>query len=114
MTQTDRIYQDVSTFDSWTYQDFLPGGIATDPGNSALYITGGWRSDRPIWNEEACTHCMLCWVHCPDSSILVTDQKMIGIDYDHCKGCGICARECRSGALEMIQEPDLLSAEGGM
>ena len=113
MSQTTRQFQDISNYEHWTSEEFLPGGIVNDPGNSVLYHTGGWRSDRPVWNEEACNDCMLCWVHCPDSSILVANQKMTGIDYDHCKGCGICASECRFDALEMILEPHNLSAEGG-
>ncbi len=27
------------------------------------------------------------------------------IDYDYCKGCGICAAECPCGAIEMVPEP---------
>jgi pyruvate ferredoxin oxidoreductase delta subunit len=26
------------------------------------------------------------------------------IDYEHCKGCGLCAYECPAGAIEMIKE----------
>ena len=36
--------------------------------------------------------------------------KMTGIDYDHCKGCGICVHECRFDALKMIPES---AVEGG-
>ena len=113
MTKKKRTYQDVSDFNSWNSERFLLGGVIDDPGNSMLYYTGGWRSDRPEWNKENCNNCMLCWVHCPDSSILVSNQEMIGIDLDHCKGCGICVSECRFDALKLIQEPDALSVEGG-
>jgi NAD-dependent dihydropyrimidine dehydrogenase PreA subunit len=27
------------------------------------------------------------------------------IDYDYCKGCGLCATECPSGAIQMTPEP---------
>ena len=27
------------------------------------------------------------------------------IDYDYCKGCGLCAAECPCGAVEMEPEP---------
>jgi pyruvate ferredoxin oxidoreductase delta subunit len=27
------------------------------------------------------------------------------IDYDYCKGCGICAVECPRKAIEMVPEP---------
>jgi pyruvate ferredoxin oxidoreductase delta subunit len=104
---------DVSNFDNWTSEDFPKGAIALEAGNSVQYKTGGWRSNRPIWTKENCSNCMLCWVHCPDSSILVKDQEMIGIDLEHCKGCGICALECRFEALEMIVESEALALEGG-
>jgi len=47
---------------------------------------------------------MFCWLYCPDGSILVKDSKVIGIDYEHCKGCGICARECPKKVVTMVEE----------
>ena len=39
---------------------------------------------------------------CPDSSIPVdADGKRTDFDYDHCKGCGICAEVCPFKAIEM-------------
>lgn len=32
--------------------------------------------------------------YCPDSSLPVAEGKLAGIDYLHCKGCGICAQVC--------------------
>lgn len=82
------------------------GGLIPEAGNSTEYKTGDWRSMKPIWHEEGCIHCLMCWVFCPDVSIRVVDGKMTGIDYDHCKGCGICARECprKEKALQMVKE----------
>jgi pyruvate ferredoxin oxidoreductase delta subunit len=34
----------------------------------------------------------------------VKDEKMTGIDFEHCKGCGICAKECPFKAIEMEVE----------
>jgi pyruvate ferredoxin oxidoreductase delta subunit len=51
-----------------------------------------------------------CWISCPDSSILTAQSDkgtvVTGIDYDHCKGCGICAQECPKAihAITMEQE----------
>ena len=95
---------DVSGFDSWKSEEFPVGAVGLEAGNSADYITGGWRSMRPVWDAEKCKQCMLCWMHCPDSSIEVAEAKMTGIDYDHCKGCGICVEECKFDALKMISE----------
>ncbi len=80
------------------------GGLIVEPGNSEKYITGGWRTYRPVLDDSKCIHCMICWVYCPDSSVIVKDGKMTGFDYDHCKGCGICAHECPKDAIEMILE----------
>ncbi len=80
------------------------GGLIVEPGNSEKYLTGGWRTYRPVLHEDKCIHCMICWIFCPDSSVIVKDGKMSGFDYDHCKGCGICANECPKGAIEMVLE----------
>ena len=26
------------------------------------------------------------------------------VDYDYCKGCGLCARECPTGYIAMVEE----------
>ena len=31
-------------------------------------------------------------------------EKEIEIDYDYCKGCGICAEECPADAIVMERE----------
>jgi pyruvate ferredoxin oxidoreductase delta subunit len=75
------------------------------PGSSVNRKTGDWRTLKPVKNDK-CIHCMICWANCPDSSIIVKEGKMIGIDYEHCKGCGICVSVCpvKGKAIEMIQE----------
>jgi pyruvate ferredoxin oxidoreductase delta subunit len=35
-----------------------------------------------------------CWVFCPENAIIVDGEKIAGINYDYCKGCGICVNEC--------------------
>jgi len=70
-------------------------GDATPSGTAEEFETGDWRSEKPVWNKDKCINCYFCWVYCPDSSILLDENKKVaGIDYKHCKGCGICAAEC--------------------
>ncbi|EES91186.1 ferredoxin [Clostridium botulinum] len=80
------------------------GGQIIEAGNSVEFNTGDWRSMRPVWHEDKCKHCMFCWAVCPDMSIIVKNEKVIGIDYDHCKGCGVCTKQCKFGALEFVAE----------
>ena len=40
---------------------------------------------------------------CPDSAVYVKDEIYV-IDYDYCKGCGLCAYECPTEAIEMVPE----------
>lgn len=96
---------ELERFDEWAPEE-IPVGFVCEAGTSKSYITGGWRSMRPVWDAEKCTSCMLCWVACPDSSILVADERMTGIDYDHCKGCGVCVHECRFDALSFVREDE--------
>ena len=53
-----------------------------------------------------CTECDNCLIFCPDVSILDQDSGSFGyaIDYDYCKGCGICFTECPRHAITMISE----------
>ena len=89
------------------------GGLILEAGNAVNYETGSWRTMRPIRDEEKCIHCLRCWIYCPDSAILVEDGKVVGIDLDHCKGCGICAHECPSKvqAITMVLETEAVKQD---
>lgn len=78
--------------------------LVIEAGNSIEYETGSWRVFRPVINFKKCTHCMFCWLFCPDSSVIVKDSKLVGVDLKHCKGCGICASECPRQAITMEEE----------
>lgn len=80
------------------------GGAIIDAGNAEDFKTGDWRSMKPVWIEDKCKHCLMCWAVCPDMSILAKDGKITGIDYDHCKGCGVCTAQCKFDALDFVPE----------
>ena len=95
---------DISQMSEWTYKEFPPAAVIPEAGNSHYYVTGGWRSERPWRDDGKCTQCLLCWIVCPDTSIVVKDEKVVDFDLDHCKGCGICAQVCPVDAIEMVPE----------
>lgn len=86
------------------WKDIPEGGLITEAGSARKYKTGQWRTFRPVWDKEKCINCMFCWVHCPDSSIVLNDDRMAGIDYEHCKGCGICSKVCPKKCIKMEKE----------
>ena len=42
-------------------------------------------------------------IFCPDVAIRKENGNNV-IDYDHCKGCGICVEECPRDAMVMEEE----------
>lgn len=52
-----------------------------------------------------CFECDNCYGVCPDNAVIkLGPGKRFRIDYDFCKGCGICAAECPCGAIDMVPE----------
>lgn len=87
-----------------TWKEIPIGGLIIEAGNAKNYQTGDWRTFKPIWSEEECIHCLICWANCPDTCVLISEDKMTGINYDHCKGCGICEKICPKDAIKMVKE----------
>jgi 2-oxoacid:acceptor oxidoreductase delta subunit (pyruvate/2-ketoisovalerate family) len=52
-----------------------------------------------------CFECDNCYGMCPDNAIIkLGPGNRFAIDYEYCKGCGICVAECPCGAIEMVPE----------
>ena len=71
--------------------------------------TGDWRTFRPEIDHGKCTpsrnqrpSCFICWLYCPDA--VVKRSIPVEIDLEYCKGCGICAEECPTKAIRMVEE----------
>ncbi|HYM44576.1 MAG TPA: NAD(P)-binding protein [Solirubrobacteraceae bacterium] len=53
-----------------------------------------------------CFECDNCYGVCPDNAVIkLAVGERYAIDYDYCKGCGLCAEECPCGAIAMAPEP---------
>ncbi len=52
-----------------------------------------------------CFECDNCFGVCPDNAVIkLGPGERFEIDYDYCKGCGLCVAECPCGAIEMVPE----------
>lgn len=99
-------------FPAWT--EVTLGCVVPEPGTAVEYLTGDWRSFYPKTDETKCVACGLCWLLCPDSSRrLVKRQKAapgamyteyFDFDFNYCKGCGVCAAECPTRAIVMLED----------
>ena len=50
-----------------------------------------------------CNSCGNCWLFCPDACVF-SKNGGYDINYDYCKGCGVCANECPCSAIMMVVE----------
>jgi len=76
-------------------------------------VVGGLDESNALYEARRCLSCGNCFSCdncfsvCPDNAVLKLDGPpgaRYAIDYDFCKGCGICAAECPCGAIEMVPE----------
>ncbi|MGD0805117.1 MAG: 4Fe-4S binding protein [Candidatus Bathyarchaeia archaeon] len=94
--------QRIEAMPSW--EQIAPALIEFGPKVSERNIgfkTSFARTFRPVIDYGKCVNCKLCHVFCPDGAI---DYEPIKVNYEYCKGCGICARVCGSKAISMPHE----------
>ncbi|MBA7618092.1 Pyruvate synthase subunit PorD [subsurface metagenome] len=89
-----------------TWRGLEIGSIITEPGNASQYQTGGWRTQRPIHDTSRCIKCGLCAIFCPEGCIEPNAEGYFEPNLFYCKGCGICARECWTQAITMVEEEE--------
>ena len=87
---------------------------AYSDSNSFTASVADWRIEKPVFHKDYCIDCQFCWIYCPDMSIISRDKKMIGIDMDHCKGCGICVEVCPTNPKSLLMFDEHLDDEAAI
>jgi len=73
-------------------------------------VTGGLDESTALFEARRCMscgnclECDNCFGVCPDNAVIKLGSGKYEIDLDFCKGCGLCAAECPSGAIDMFPE----------
>jgi len=76
--------------------DEVQGGL--DEGNAQFEA-------RRCLSCGNCFECDNCYGICPDNAVIKLGAgKRFQINYDYCKGCGMCVAECPSGSIKMVPE----------
>ena len=89
-----------------TWKDLNIGSIITEPGSARQYETGTWRSQRPTYEFSKCIKCGICQLFCPEGCIEQNRDGYFEANMYYCKGCGICARECWTRVITMVEEEE--------
>ena len=74
-------------------------------------VERGFSESQALRSAKRCFNCRICSFYsncdefCPDLAIHLNERSVEReIDYDHCKGCGICVEECPRAAIRMVPE----------
>jgi 2-oxoacid:acceptor oxidoreductase delta subunit (pyruvate/2-ketoisovalerate family) len=75
-------------------------------------VVGGLDESNALYEARRCLSCGNCFSCdncygvCPDNAVIKLGEpgERYAIDYDFCKGCGLCVAECPAGAIEMVPE----------
>jgi pyruvate ferredoxin oxidoreductase delta subunit len=79
--------------------EITPGAVMLNPGSTKNYKTGEWRTFKPEIDQSKCIKCAKCWMSCPDAAVYKDKEGKFNVNYDYCKGCLICAKECPVKAI---------------
>lgn len=74
-------------------------------------VQGGLDESNALYEARRCLscgncfECDNCYGVCPDNAVIkLGPGKRFEINYEYCKGCGLCAAECPCGAIKMEAE----------
>jgi 2-oxoacid:acceptor oxidoreductase delta subunit (pyruvate/2-ketoisovalerate family) len=110
--------RELATFDRlnlWYYSDaprtLRPELAAARRTGTFDEVVGGLDESNALFEARRCLscgnclECDNCYGVCPDNAVIkLGPGKRYAVDYDYCKGCGICVTECPCGAIDMVPE----------
>lgn len=68
-----------------------------------LDVTRALAEGARCFSCGTCTNCDNCITYCPDLAVQRAGEGYVVLG-DYCKGCGVCAKECPTGSIRMVEE----------
>ncbi|MGC1418564.1 MAG: 4Fe-4S binding protein, partial [Acidimicrobiales bacterium] len=114
----DQVRAELATFErlnTWYYADaersHRPELEIARRQNTFEEIVGGLTEENALFEARRCLSCGNCFECdncfgvCPDNAVIKLGPSLrYEVNYDFCKGCGICVSECPCGAIDMVPE----------
>jgi NADPH-dependent glutamate synthase beta subunit-like oxidoreductase len=105
----------VERLNSWYYADaprtMRPRLEAIRRRSNFDEVVGGLTAEDALFEARRCMSCGNCFECdncfgvCPDNAVIKLGPGLrYEFNLDYCKGCGICAKECPCGAIDMVPE----------
>jgi 2-oxoacid:acceptor oxidoreductase delta subunit (pyruvate/2-ketoisovalerate family) len=105
----------VERLNSWYYADaprtMRPRLEAIRRRSNFDEVVGGLTAEDALFEARRCMSCGNCFECdncfgvCPDNAVIKLGPGLrYEFNFDYCKGCGICAKECPCGAIDMVPE----------
>lgn len=92
------------------------GGCVVNPGNTVFKdLSVSRQGFLPAFYREKCVDCAMCEIVCPDFCFVWETVKgapsgkwrrLVGVDYQYCKGCQKCVEVCPTEALMDCRETE--------
>ena len=90
----------------------LPQPFGLISPSTSVQAFGSWKRENqcavrgaPMLILGNCSECDNCYGVCADNAVIKLGAgQRFRFNYDYCKGCGVCAQECPSGAVAMMPE----------
>ena len=84
--------------------EITTGAVLESSGSTSKTKTGGWRSMRPVVDENKCTACGKCVTECPKGLYVLIPAA--GAYYVKCSSKdpgGVTAKACSSGCIACLK-----------
>ncbi|MDP8254204.1 MAG: NAD(P)-binding protein [Candidatus Alcyoniella australis] len=73
--------------------------------NAGLDEAAAMREVERCFHCGLCTECDNCYIFCPDVAVIPREGEFgYDVNYDYCKGCGICASECPRSCIILTED----------